>query len=99
MTLIDDRAQITMIVREHPEQLAGFRVYATDGDAGEASEADVQRRVADQDLAVHVPGFLGLFGHDVRIDADAIISIDPDNRIVHVDRIGEWVAASPDVNA
>lgn len=97
MSTIDDRMSLDRILKDRPEQLAGFSVIAIDGEAGRVAQG--QARTDDRHLAVHVSsGLLGLFGSDVAVEYEAIDGIDPEARQVHVNRITEWVKASPRVD-
>lgn len=96
MSAVTDRTSITRIVQEQADALQGFTVEAIDGEAG--TVAKDQSRVDDEHLLVHVDsGFMGLFGKDVVVEVDAIDEIDAQQRRVHVDRIADWVEASPKV--
>ncbi|WP_370325856.1 hypothetical protein [Euzebya sp.] len=93
MSAVTDRIDIARIVHDRPEQLAGFTIVATDGEAGQVADAPKQDEVDDQHLVVHVG--TKLFGSDVVVETDVISSVDAQAREVHVDRIADWVKSSP----
>jgi hypothetical protein len=97
MSAVTDRTSIARIVHDQADALQGFAVEAIDGTAG--TVAKDQDRVDDEHVVVHVDsGFLGLFGKDVVVEVDAIDAIDAEQRRIHVDRIADWVEASPKVD-
>lgn len=91
MDAVTDKTEIRRIVHDRPEQLEGFTVVATDGQAGKVGAH--QEEVDDYHLVVHVgPKMLG---HDVVLESDVITLVDPAAQEVHVDRITDWVKSSP----
>jgi hypothetical protein len=97
MTAVSDRQSIDRIIHDQADALQGFTVVAIDGAAG--TVAKDQERVDDDHLVVHVDsGFLGLFGTDVVVESEAIDTIDAAAKQIHIDRIADWVKASPKVD-
>jgi hypothetical protein len=96
MSQVTDRSSIERIVHEQAGALEGFTVVAIDGEAGRVAKHP--DRIDEDHLVVHVDsGFLGLFGRDVVVETEAIDAIDAQQQVVHVDRIADWVQASPKV--
>lgn len=93
MTAVTDPGSIQRMVQQQAKALEGFDVVAIDGDAGRVAK---RHPLADEShLVVHVGGAMGLFGKDVVIELDAVDAIDTETRQIHVDRIVDWVKASP----
>lgn len=91
MDAVSDKTEIRRIVHDRPEQLEGFTVVATDGQAGKV--AGRQEEVDDYHFVVHIGK--KMLGHDVVLEIDVISLIDPKAQEVHVDRITDWVKSSP----
>lgn len=91
MDAVTDQGDIRKIIAERPEQLEGFTVVASDGQAGRV--AANQDQVDDDHLVVHVGN--RMLGHDVVIESEVVSRIDHKAREVHLSRITDWVKSSP----
>ena len=96
MTAVKDRESIDRIMHDQARALEGFTVMAIDGEAGRVAKG--QDRVDDEHLLVHVgSGLIKILGSDVVVETDAIDAIDTEAKEIHVDRIVDWVKASPKI--
>lgn len=95
MPTITDRLDIYSMLRDPNTDLSGYSVVAIDDRAGMLSNK--QDDVDDSHLVIHVGP--PLLGHDVVVEADVVDRIDTDEHVIHVDRIADWVKASPRLKA
>ncbi|MEE8602002.1 hypothetical protein [Euzebya tangerina] len=91
MSKVKDRGSIDRIIHDQADALGGFTVLARDGVAGKI--AGDQDRVGDNHLIVRVGGRLR--GNDVVVETTVVSAIDAAQKEIHVDRIADWVKASP----
>lgn len=71
-------------------ELIGYDVEAVDGHAGRVVPAT--DRIDDDHLVVRTGRLLG---REVVIETDAIREVDPDQEVVELARVKEWVKQSP----
>lgn len=91
MATITERSDIETYLRDPAADVSGFTVVAIDDRAG--TVASTQDAVDDGHMVVHVGP--PIIGSDVVVETEVVTAIDTDQREIHVDRIADWVKASP----